>query len=299
MTTTKKLLTALIILTLSLALFAGCADKNGNNGDNEIEKPGAPSNPANTEIPESDPGEANYAIISVRGFGEITIRLHPEYAPNTVPRFVENVRTGFYNGRNFHRVVTNFMIQGGSFDGQGGGDPTVEGIFTEVHPDARHYYGAICLSSNSMGYGSDSFYIVNNKDTQAFEAHIDNIHAAIDYYQTGFDDISMNAQEYVIEYGQEAVDETLWELEQMIIELNEMLGDVPSEVRARYAEVGGAPQLDDNYTVFGYTIDGFDVIDAISAVERVFPLNGGIDREPSQPVEEIIIEWIIVKTTLD
>jgi peptidyl-prolyl cis-trans isomerase A (cyclophilin A)/peptidyl-prolyl cis-trans isomerase B (cyclophilin B) len=288
---TKKLLTALLTLTLGLFFFTACADKTAENGENS-------ENPADIEIPESDPGAANYVIINVRDFGEITVRLHPEYAPNTVERFVENVRSGFYTGRNFHRIMEDFMIQGGSFDGQGAGDPAAEGVFTETHPDARHYYGAFCLAANHLGFGSDSFYIVNNKDTQVIENMKENIIAMLEYYFMMLTDIAENEEAYVEEVGRETVDASFeyWsDMASRTMEQLEELENMPEEVRQRYAEVGGVPFLDGGYTVFGYTIDGFDVIDAISAVEVV---NNGVG-EISRPTQEIIIEWIIVKTTLE
>ncbi|MDR2531418.1 MAG: peptidylprolyl isomerase [Oscillospiraceae bacterium] len=288
----KKLLTTLIILTLALFLFASCSGK----------EPEAPEEPKAPVIPESDPGEANYVIINVRGFGEITVELNPEFAPLTVERFVENVRSGFYTGRNFHRVISDFMIQGGSYNRQGGGDPNVRGVFTETHPDARHYYGAFCLAANEEGYGSDSFYIVNNKDPETFEKLINNVALTIAQYQIELHDIIENEQEYVEEFGQERVDAVLEFLNENMERLTEQLeefNNTPDEVKARYAEVGGVPFLDGGYTVFGYTIDGFDVIDAISAVpvELSDPLRS--DSERSKPTQEIIIEWIIVKTSLD
>jgi cyclophilin family peptidyl-prolyl cis-trans isomerase len=303
MTKTKKILTALLTLTLCLLFFIGCSDKNGNGSeDNQNGGNGEQTNvsekPANTDIPESDAGEANYVIINVRDFGEITIRLYPEYAPLTVERFVENVRSGFYTGRNFHRVASDFMIQGGSFDGRGGGDPTVQGVFTETHPDARHFYGALALAANNAGFGSDSFYIVNSRNTDAFELYVSEIIDALEHYEAILEGFLENEQGLAAEYGQEMFDMNVTELRRIINLIQEELDGISDEVRARYAEVGGASFLDGGYTVFGYTIDGFDVIEAISAVETVHA-PGGIDRQPTLPVEEIIIEWIIVKTSLD
>ncbi|MCL2077960.1 MAG: peptidylprolyl isomerase [Oscillospiraceae bacterium] len=294
---TKKIISTLILVALTLTIPVACSEKSdvgdndnnnsGNNtGDNSANPESHESTPANDSgnIPESDPGDANYAIISVKDFGEITVKLYPEYAPNTVERFVENVRSGFYTGRNFHRVMSDFMIQGGSFDGRGAPDPTVQGVKTEVHPDARHYYGAFCLAANQLGEGGDSFYIVNNKNTQIIEQRL-----------TGFSDqldaIMANEEAYRELYGDGQIDAFIAELEERINRINEM----PETVRTRYAEVGGTPELDDGYTVFGYTVDGFDVIDAISAVEAVD--NGW--GEISKPTQEIIIEWVIVKTELD
>ena len=51
-------------------------------------------------------------------FGEITLELNAEKAPITVANFLQYVDNGFYDGTIFHRVISNFMIQGGGFDGE-------------------------------------------------------------------------------------------------------------------------------------------------------------------------------------
>jgi peptidyl-prolyl cis-trans isomerase A (cyclophilin A)/peptidyl-prolyl cis-trans isomerase B (cyclophilin B) len=306
---TKKLLTALLTLTLGLFFFAACAEKtaeNGSNGENNenSENPAAPNAPSNTgasAVPENDPGEANYVIISVRDFGEITIQLYPQYAPIAVSRFVENVRSGFYTGRNFHRIVDDFMIQGGSYSGDGVGDPNAETFKPEPHPSMRHFYGALAMAATGAGDASDSFYIVNSKNTSAFGELLPQaplIEMSVQSMQDELDEIKENREHYDEMYGSFMVDHHIEQSENMIshyTHLANFLSNAADDVIARYAEVGGAPFLDGGYTVFGYTIDGFDVIDAISAVETTW----GNDNAMSKPLEEIIIEWIIVKTTLD
>jgi peptidyl-prolyl cis-trans isomerase A (cyclophilin A)/peptidyl-prolyl cis-trans isomerase B (cyclophilin B) len=261
----KKLLSTLIISALTLGLCAACGEKE-------------------PEIPESDPGEANYAVISVKDFGTITVRLHPEYAPKAVERFIANVRAGFYTGRNFHRIMADFMIQGGSYDGTGTSPVEGGGIYIESHPEARHYYGAFCLAANQAGYGSDSFYIVNSKNKNTFDELIQRM-------QIELDGIIENEEFYTEMYGEEVVQNAIDEVGESLADLK----NTPAEIRDRYAEDGGAAFLDGNYTVFGYTVDGFDVIDALSVV-------GVVDNgfgEVSRPTRDVIIEWIIVKTTLE
>ncbi|MCL1824027.1 MAG: peptidylprolyl isomerase [Oscillospiraceae bacterium] len=280
----KKIVTAILLLAFILTFSAACSsEKDKNNAK---------------KIPVSDEGDVKYAIISVKDFGEITVELHPEYAPKTVERFIENVRSGFYTGRNFHRIISDFMIQGGSFSGTGASDPSVQGIKTEAHPDARHYYGAFCLAANGLGEGSDSFYIVNNKDKNAVESYKNKSVSALEYYQWELENLIENEEEYLEQYGQEAVAYTRGSINDTIEEILktlEKIENMPPEIYAKYAETGGAPQLDDGYTVFGYTISGFDVIDKISAVEVVD--NGA--NEISRPTQEIIIDWIVVKANLD
>ena len=261
----KKLITAVLLLTLILSLAGGCSGKD-------------------PEIPQSDPGDANYFIFNIRDFGTITVKLYPEYAPETYALFVANVREGFYNGRNFHRIISDFMMQGGAYSASGASNPDRPTVFTETHPDARHYYGALCLAANYLGYGGDSFYIVNNNNTNVIEERIGNILEQFELEDT-----------YRMMYDDEIVDDYFNRLQGQL----DSLYAIPENVKARYAEVGGTPELDDDYTVFGYTVDGFDVIDAVSAVETILsdPANPG--SEKSKPTRDIIIEWAIVKTALD
>ena len=76
--------------------------------------------------------------------------------------------------------------------------------------------------------------------------------------------------------------------------LKQFLENMDDATKAKYKEVGGAPSLDGNYTVFGQTVDGFDVLDKISAVEvETNDAMGG--NEVSKPKTEIIIEKVEIK----
>ncbi|MGN1300478.1 MAG: peptidylprolyl isomerase [Clostridia bacterium] len=68
------------------------------------------------------------ATIEVENFGTIKIELYPDMAPNTVTNFITLANRGFYDGKTFHRTIPDFMIQGGSKDGNGQGDPTLSDI---------------------------------------------------------------------------------------------------------------------------------------------------------------------------
>ena len=68
------------------------------------------------------------ATIEVENFGTIKVELYPEMAPNTVKNFIALANRGYYNGKNFHRTIPDFMIQGGSKDGNGQGEPTLSDL---------------------------------------------------------------------------------------------------------------------------------------------------------------------------
>src|SRR5664279_4087362 len=65
----------------------------------------------------------NYRVIMETTRGIIELELYPQYAPVTVNNFVFLVKEGFYDGIKFHRVISNFMIQGGDPTGTGAGGP--------------------------------------------------------------------------------------------------------------------------------------------------------------------------------
>ena len=68
------------------------------------------------------------ATIEVENYGTIKIELYPDIAPNTVTNFIRLANRGFYDGKTFHRTIPDFMIQGGSKNGNGEGDPTISDI---------------------------------------------------------------------------------------------------------------------------------------------------------------------------
>lgn len=68
------------------------------------------------------------ATIEIENFGTIKVELYPNMAPNTVTNFITLANRGFYDGKTFHRTIPEFMIQGGSKNGNGEGDPTISDI---------------------------------------------------------------------------------------------------------------------------------------------------------------------------
>ena len=73
------------------------------------------------------------ATIKIEGYDEpIIVELYPEYAPNTVANFTLLANNGFYDGLTFHRVIENFMIQGGDINGDGTGSPKLSAINTSI-----------------------------------------------------------------------------------------------------------------------------------------------------------------------
>lgn len=229
------------------------------------------------------------AEIEIEGYGTMKAKLFPDIAPIGVENFKQLAEKGYYDGKNIHRVISDFMMQGGSENGDGtGGEPAYTGegstasyFGTEINRNARHVYGALCYA-NAAGRNSTQFYIVNNKVSQDIsdlditqaEKNVETAKAYKEQYTAGSDEY--NYYEYLEkEYGA-VVD---W------------FKSPTHEEVVKYKD-GGVFYLDGGYTVFGQVVEGFDVIDNIAAVEVQENSNG----EKSQPVSDIIIKSVKVYT---
>lgn len=80
--------------------------------------------------------EKPIATIDIKDYGTIKVELYPDLAPNTVSNFVLLANNGFYDGLTFHRIIKDFMIQGGDLKGDGSGAPTMSYIDTSIEKDS-------------------------------------------------------------------------------------------------------------------------------------------------------------------
>lgn len=109
------------------------------------------------------PAEENDIIAVMKtNFGEIKIKLFPEQAPKTVENFTEHAKSGYYNGLIFHRVIKDFMIQGGDPTGTGmGGESIWGGSFEdEFSPLLHNLRGAISMANAGPNTNGSQFFIV-------------------------------------------------------------------------------------------------------------------------------------------
>jgi peptidyl-prolyl cis-trans isomerase A (cyclophilin A) len=109
------------------------------------------------------PGKQLHAVIETK-HGKIKLELYPEKAPVTCASFVNLIQKGFYNGITFHRVIPNFMIQGGDPDGTGGGGPGYR-FKDEFDPDLRHDGPGVLSMANSGPGTNGSQFFITHKDT--------------------------------------------------------------------------------------------------------------------------------------
>lgn len=224
-----------------------------------------------------------YAVINIMDYGDITVKLFPDVAPKAVLQFVTLAERGYYDGKNIHRVLPNLLIQGGSLKGNGrdGEINAEEYIELETNDNARHFYGAICMANSYDASGEVlgnycQFYIVNNNKS------------------VDIDDTIANLESQLSQEGLSESDKTYYN------EYVTKLKSISEAAKEKYLKTGGDFHLDGEDTVFGQTIDGFDVIDKISQIELVSG-NTADDAlgTPSKPIDPITIESVnIIKVAL-
>lgn len=183
-------------------------------------------------------GKPKHQYVRIKtSYGECIIRLYNE-TPKHRDNFIKLAKKGFYNGTLFHRVIQNFMIQGGDPDSK----DTIK-----AKPGAE-------LGNGDVGYTvpaefRDSLF---HKRGVLAAARDDNPAKA-----------SSGCQFYIVE-GKRFTDGKLDTLEQTRLKGRK----IPAWQREYYKSVGGAPHLDQNYTVYGEVVSGIDMVDRIAAVKK-------------------------------
>ncbi|MGC6769736.1 peptidylprolyl isomerase [Enterococcus sp. LJL128] len=169
----NKFLTTAITLTSAVVLLGACGEKK----DSGSASSSTPSSQATTEssvdlnaleLPQLSTEVAkNEALVEmVTSEGAIKIKLFPEIAPKTVENFLTHAKDGYYDGVTFHRVINNFMIQGGDPDGTGGGGESIwgGGFEDEFSNQLYNIRGALSMANAGPGTNGSQFFIVQNSE---------------------------------------------------------------------------------------------------------------------------------------
>ncbi|KXS46846.1 MULTISPECIES: peptidylprolyl isomerase [Methanohalophilus] len=112
--------------------------------------------------------------------GDIVLELFENDAPRTVANFEKLIKQGFYNGLNFHRVIPDFVIQGGCPKGDGTGGPGYT-IKCEINP-RKHTKGALSMAHAGKDTGGSQFFI-----THSPQSHLDGMHTVFGKVIDGMD----------------------------------------------------------------------------------------------------------------
>lgn len=288
----------LLGIIFCLFLVVGCSNTS-NNEDVEEDKEDGEETVYVIEDTEysseeivlrQDQEENNVEVIMSTSMGDIHLILYEDVAPLAVENFVSLAESGYYDGVTFHRVIDEFMIQAGDPTGTGSGGESTWGetFINEYDTSARHIYGSLAMANSGEDTNGSQFFIVDCKDG------IDEDSLEDYYYQT-YASVLVDAALLRLADKYEALSSDEFEIYYTAEEdkLTADLADgVPEDFKASMAAIieaydtlGGASWLDDSYTVFGYVIDGMDVVEAISEVET---------DDSDKPTTNVIINSITI-----
>ena len=209
-----------------------------------------------------EPEKGEELVVFHTTMGDIKIMLCPEEAPKACENFLTHCKEGYYDGIIFHRVIDDFMIQGGDPKGNGTGGESIWGgkFDDELSPDMYHFRGAIAMANSGPNTNGSQFYIVQKPAIA--DGYFEYTDAVIKQY--GSDNLLYNSQTggmFRFNYSEKA--------------------------KETYAELGGTVELDYGYTVFGMVLEGMDVVDAIAKVEK---------NASDRPLTDVVIEKVEIIT---
>ena len=236
--------------------------------------------------------------------GDISIRFFPEAAPKTVENFVTHAKNGYYDGLTFHRVINDFMIQGGDPMGTGAGGESIWGGSFEDEFDYKLYNlrGSISMANSGTNTNGSQFFINQKKDTTTkaelkAAGYMDYVGDSEEKMYQNYIDIFVAVKEQnsgdasfdIYSYFPSMIDFIKYITQRMPC----MLYDIPDEADALYQKVGGNITLDGafravgGHTVFGQVFKGMEIVDAIAAVET---------DDNDKPLTDVIINSIDIVT---
>lgn len=230
--------------------------------------------------------------------GTIKVRLY-ESTPKHAENFLRLCKEHHYDSLLFHRVIKDFMIQGGASDSRGASKDKMLGmvapdytIDAEFVPGNIHKKGALAAARQGdevnpeKKSSGEQFYVVQGKTyTDAEMDQMEKRQLSMAKNQLGTKLYKPKQEEHrrYLQSGQKAKADSLVqsvnnEIEAQFKDYKKHL--IPADIREIYKTVGGTPFLDGDYTVFGEVVEGMEVIDKIAAVETA---------TADRPVKDVVI----------
>ncbi len=183
----RKVSCLLLSILMVISLMTGC-NKSGANGE-----PGADNVIDVSEMAQfKGPKKGDtVAEIVIRDYGSIYVRFFSDAAPKAVENFITHANEGYYDGVVFHRIIKDFMIQGGDPTGTGRGGESIWGksFEDEFSEELQPYRGALCMANAGPGTNGSQFFLVQSGQTYD-KAMLDQITAR---YKVEFDAQSQKA----------------------------------------------------------------------------------------------------------
>lgn len=169
----KRFVSIILLLALSVLLLSSCGEKMGTGGSTYA------------ETRDVSGRDITFVEICVKNHGKMVVLIDATTAPKTAENFLKLVRDGFYDGLTFHRVIEDFMIQGGdpNANGSGGLSEKIEGefLYNGFYNDLKHLRGVISMArGENFNSASCQFFICN-----ADSPHLDYSYASFGYVVEG------------------------------------------------------------------------------------------------------------------
>jgi len=190
----KRYILISIIIISMLFLLTGCSDNKTNTANTKKSNTSSSSkNTSNTtNTSKSNNENVDYkaaaekqmskpangeeiAIIKVKNFGDIKVKFFKDIAPKATENFITHSKNGYYNNLIFHRVIDEFMIQGGDPLGTGTGGESIwgEGFGTELDKTLVPYRGSLCMAMSMMPNSIGSqFFITQAHYSEQMESYM-------------------------------------------------------------------------------------------------------------------------------
>lgn len=188
----KIYISTILIIVISMFLLTGCGQSENKNTVNTLKttssetKKNVAKNSVNEEnkvnsfdyklaaekqmaMPKD--GET-VAIIKVKNFGEMKIKFFKDIAPKAVENFTTHAKNGYYDGLTFHRVINEFMIQGGDPTGTGTGGESIwkTGFGPELSQELVPYRGSLCMAMSSAPNSIGSQFFITQANYSEYMA---------------------------------------------------------------------------------------------------------------------------------
>lgn len=207
------------------------------------------------------PEKGDTIAILHTNMGDITWRFFPENAPKTVQNFIDLAKTGKYDNTIFHRVINNFMIQGGDYENANGtgGKAANGGQFEDEFCNKLfNIRGSVAMANSGKDTNGSQFFI-NQATAESFSGF------------TSYEESWKVARNIIAQYVNQNKQDDISKINGLSF-YNPTI--VPDDVKKLYEENGGNPHLDGafnaadkGHTVFAQVIDGMDVVDKIAKTE--------------------------------
>jgi len=242
--------------------------------------------------------EKDFLVTIKTPYGDMKAILYDE-TPKHKENFIKLAQEGFFDSLLFHRVMKNFMIQGGDPNSKGAAPGASLGsggpghqVPAEFVKSLFHEKGALSAArqpdnvNREKASSGSQFYIVQGKviDEVALTVDMNILGRACQqmFQQPKYDSLKQMFISIYQNEGPEAYSKKLVEMKDFIADVMKVkvTKDVAPERVTAYTTVGGAPHLDDEYTVFGKVIQGLEVVDKIA--------DQPVDRR-NRPSEDIIM----------